>query len=481
MAKTPFLGTTYVARAADFASNQAINIYPESVENKSGAREVGIFYGTPGLRFAIRLGADPIRGMIAFGVTPTLYVVAGPNVWLVTFLSSGWSSQNLGTIGTNTGPVSMVGNRSQVGIFDGVNGYSIVANVLAEITPPTSPWNPVSAVYQDGFVLVNQHNTQVVWQSDIDDITSWDALNFSTEDGSPDNVIVLAEIHRQIVVIKENYTAFWINAGTAGFAFQRIDGVYPRAGTLAPFSESNLGEDTFWLGKSGDGGNVVYGLRGYELARISTHAIEYAISQYSTTDDAVGFSYQQEGHKFYVLTFPTGNQTWVYDVTESMAMKEPVWHQRAYFSGGLLSRWLAQTHAYYLEMHVVGGYGDGTLYTLDLSAFTDGGQPIKRLRSWRAGLAPDGTTKKCNWLQIACQTGIDTLPGTNPQYVLRQSWDGETWTPERFGSAGKTGQTMANIRFNRLGSTRRNVQQDRIFEFSTTDPIKIAWMAGEIG
>lgn len=471
----------YTARAADFANSQLINAYPESVENKSGAREVGIFYGTPGLVFAVSLGPNPIRAMIVLGAASTLYAVEGPNIWQLTFSPAGWNFTSLGTIGTNSGPVSMVTTTDQVGIFDGVAGYSIVGNVLTPITPPTSPWNPVSAVYQDGFVLVNQLHTQVVWQSDLNDLTSWDALNFSTEDGSADNVVALAEIHRQIVVIKEKHTAFWINAGTPGFAFQRIDGVFPRSGTVASASVANLGEDTFWLGRSSDGGNIVYGLRGYELARISTHAIEYAIDRYSTTEDAIGFAYQQEGHKFYVLTFPTGNQTWVYDVTEAMAMKEPVWHQRAFFSGGELSRWKASCHVYYDAMHVVGDCTSGILYTLDLSAYTDNGSPIKRLRSWRAGLAPDGTTKKCNWLQVACQTGIDTPSGTNPQYVMRQSWDGVSWTPERFGSAGKIGQTTLNIRFNRLGSTRRNVQQDRIFEFSTTDPIKIAWMGGEIG
>ena len=56
--------------------------------------------------------------------------------------------------------------------------------------------------------------------------------------------------------------------------------------------------------------------------RISTHAIEDAWRGYTLVSDAYTMSYSYEGHKFIVLTFPTANATWVYDISTNL------WHER---------------------------------------------------------------------------------------------------------------------------------------------------------
>ncbi|MFE1676613.1 hypothetical protein ACFMJE_18460, partial [Acinetobacter baumannii] len=81
---------------------------------------------------------------------------------------------------------------------------------------------------------------------------------------------------------------------------------------------------------------IVYRAVGYTGKRISTHAIEYAIQSYSTITDAIAFTYQQEGHSFYVLTFPTADKTWVFDVSTEL------WHERAGFVDGEFTRHRAQ-------------------------------------------------------------------------------------------------------------------------------------------
>ncbi|MEK9723025.1 MAG: PKD domain-containing protein [Rhodospirillaceae bacterium] len=60
-------------------------------------------------------------------------------------------------------------------------------------------------------------------------------------------------------------------------------------------------------------------------------------------------------------------------------------------------------------------------------------------------------------------------PGTDPQVMLRVSNDGgKTWITEQWRSAGKTGEYLRRVRWNRLGVARR-----RVFEVIVTDPI--AW------
>jgi PKD repeat protein len=61
------------------------------------------------------------------------------------------------------------------------------------------------------------------------------------------------------------------------------------------------------------------------------------------------------------------------------------------------------------------------------------------------------------------------LPGDDPQVMLRTSNDGgKTWSRELWRSAGKVGEWMKRVIWNRCGSSRR-----RVWEVSVTDPI--AW------
>lgn len=471
--KTPMLGSAYRSRSPNLANQAAINIYPEIVESKSG-KEVGAFYGTPGLILKVNLPGGPIRAERALGLT--LYVVAGSSVYAV---QADFSYTLLGSIATSTGPVSMVDNGVQVGIFDSVGGYSIIANVMANITLPFP--NPGTATYQDGFVLVNQVGTFIIWQSNLNDLTTWDPLNFSTEDGQPDDVVALADLHRQVIVFKQDHTAFWINAGTSGFVFQRLDGVYPNTGLAAVQSVAECGEAVVWLGMNEEGTNSVFLATGYEPERVSTYALETALASYPTTADAIAYSYRATGHLFYVVSFPSGNATWALDLTASKQMGYPIWHQRAYFNEGVLSRHLAQCQAFFNGQTIVGDYTTGNLYAFDLDTYTDNGQPIKRVRSWRALAQATIQSAKFNCLEIDLEAGIGVPPTTNPQLVLRTSDDGGYhWSNERFQPAGVTGATKARVKFNRLGMKRRGLAQDRIFELSTTDAFKIAWLGADV-
>lgn len=482
--KTPFLGDAYVARTQDLADQRCINLYPEIVETTS-AKQVGAFYGTPGLDLLASVGPGPIRGMVPldstrFPLNSTLYVVSGANVYSV---APNFSATLLGSLATSIGPVSMIVNTTQVAIFDGLNGYSISSGVLAQITSPTNsgPFYAGVGAYQDGFGVVNSAGTRFIFQSNLNDLTTWNALNYTVADGSADNVVGVASLHRQLVLFKENRIEFQINAGNSGYVFQRLEGVYPQVGCAAPYSIANLDETICWLGQSKDGGCIVYMLEGYQAARISTHAIEFAISQYSIVSDAIGYGYEQEGHFFYQLTFPTANATWVYDLTASRMARRPMWHQRAAFSAGQFNRHQTNCCAYFVGYVVVGDYQNGNLYAYDLNTYTDNGAVRKWLRSWRATKGTSLKTLKCNLLEIDCETGVSVASGLNPQFMLRQSFDGgQNWSRERFAPVGKTGQTGFRVQFRRLGMVRRGIQADRIFELSGTDPIKIALLGAEI-
>lgn len=347
------------------------------------------------------------------------------------------------------------------------------ASGLYQLTLPFS--GPVSAAYQDGFGLVNVVNTNQWYQSNLFDLSVWDDLNFSSADSTPSDVVAIFDIHEQLFLLKRTDTEVWVNSGLTGFAFQRLEGVHIENGIAAPFSIAKAGEAMIWVSRNSQGQGYVVAAAGYTPERISTAAIEYAISTYPSISDAISYTYLQQGHLFYVVTFPSGNATWVYDITTKM------WHQRAAFINGQFNRHWSNCYANFNNQPLVGDYLTGNIYLIDSSNQTDNGQQRKWVRSWRALQEPSFVPVTFSSLQIDMETGIFVPPETNPQVVLRWTDDGgHIWSDERFQSAGKTGQTAQRVMFRRLGSTRFNHGLDRVFELSSTDQFKVALLGADL-
>lgn len=469
--RTPFLGSAYSSRSPNLADQKLINLYPEIVESKSG-KDVAAFYMCPGLVLLATAGSGPIRG--AEVMQGVLYVVSGNKVFSV---NANYMASLIGTMGpvSATTPVSMINNGSQLAIFDGANGYLVTSGALSTISLPFA--NPTYATYQDGFGLVIAGGTNLVYASNENDLSTWNALSNGQANSNPDTNVALADMHREVWILQNSYAEVWVNAGAPNFAFQRLQGVYIELGCAAAASLVNVGESLILLAKNQQGqGVVVQFAGGYTPQRISTHAIEEAIAKYPTISDAIAYSYQQEGHVFYVITFVSGNATWVLDMTTGE------WHQRAALLNGVLNRHWGNAFAFFNGQCVVGDYLTGNLYAFDLNTFTDNGAARKWLRSWRALEKPTMKPVRFPPLQIDMETGAATVPpATNPQCVLRWSDDGgHNWSQPRYAPVGPIGKTAQRVKFNRIGSTRKNTGLDRIFELSSTDQFKVALIAAEL-
>jgi hypothetical protein len=465
--KTPIFGPFDVSRSTNFADNQLINLYPEIDEVKQG-KAVGALYGTPGLTLLGTAGAGPIRKMQP--INGALYVVSGSELYSV---SASFAATRLGGGIDLTEPASLITNGTQLAVFSGATGWTWSAAAgFAGIILPFVPSATLSAAYLDGFGVVNQPGTALWFQSNLLDLTTWNALNFGDASGDPDNVLAIAQIEREMWLIKEVDTEIWYNAGTLGFTFARLDGVYLERGIEAIGSLAQLGDSLVWLSKNREGPGVFVQSHGHAVNRISTHSLETIIQGYGTRSDAQAYAYQQGGHQYYVCNFPSANATWCYDATASAQAGVPMWHQRAAFvpTTGLLNRHYGYSTASFNGLVIVGDYRNGNLYSYDLNALTDNGAPRKWLRTWRALEKPVEQPVRFSSLRIDMETGITVPAGTNPQVMLRWSDDGgHTWSNQLFAAAGATGQTAQRVLFRRLGATRRATGLDRIFELSSTD------------
>ena len=468
--KTPILGSAYVTRSVNAADNRMVNLFPEVVPE--GGKEPAFLQRAPGLTRLATVGIGPIRGAWTFGDYG--YVVSGPTLFQI---DTNWNAVAKGTV-AGTGPVNMADNGTQLFIAANPQGYIYNANtdVFQQITDPDFP-GAATVGYLDGYFVFSEPNSQKIWVTSLLDGTSVDPLDFASAEGNPDNVTAIFVDHREVWVFGTNSTEVWYDAGLLDFPLTRIQGAYNELGCAAPFSIAKMDNQIYWLGKDARGQGMVYRAAGYIGQRISTHAIEWQLQEYTDLSDAVGYTYQQDGHSFYVLNFPSANTTWVFDVATG------AWHERASFANGQFNRHRGNCQMFFNGQNVIGDYQNGKIYKFDLETYADDGQPQKWLRSWRA--LPTGANNLARTVQHAmqldCETGVglNLGQGSDPQVMLRWSDDGgHTWSNEHWKSMGRIGRFGYRTIWRRLGATMKI--RDRVYEVSGTDPVRIYIMGAEL-
>ena len=470
---TPILGQAYVARSVNAADNRMVNLFPESIPE--GGMTSGFLNRAPGLRLLTTIGSGPIRGLWTHSTGGRdAYVVSGNKFYKI---DTSYNATFLGTV-SGTGPVSIADSGTQIFIACNPDAYVYTesTNTFAKITDPDFA-GAATVCYIDGYFAFNQPNTQIIWVTDIFNGTVINPLAFGAAESSPDQVVAVVSNNREVWVFGQGTTEVWYDAGTIPFPLTPIQGAYNEIGCLAPFSIAKLDNSIFWLGADPRGYGIIYRNQGYTGKRVSTHAVEYAIQQYGDISDAEAYTYQEEGHAFYVLNFPTANATWVYDVATS------AWHERASWNNGAFMRHRSQCQMNFNNLTIVGDYQNGNIYALDLDVYSDNGDIQKWVRSWRPLGANANNMKRTaqHTLQLDCQSGVglNLGQGQDPQVMLRWSDDGgHTWSSEHWISMGKIGEYGYRAIWRRLGMTTK--LRDRIYEVSGTDPNKVVIVGAEL-
>ena len=375
--------------------------------------------------------------------------------------------------------------------------YALNFSVMPSTDGPFSGADVVDIV--DNYFVYNRPQTQQWGSSNIlSPISS--ALAFSSKDGSPDNLVSMIVDHREVYLLGESSSEVWVDSGLFPFAFQRIPGTSTQHGIIAKFSVSRLGNSFAYLSRNDRGQAQIMQMNGYTPTRISNHAVENTLVDQFVTD-ARAWTYQLEGHEVYVISFPTLDLTWAYDISTGM------WHKWLWVDdNNVFHRHRGNCHANFQGINLVGDWENGNLYQLDQNNYTDNGDEIRRVRRaphlvsdfqrqffsefqilFQPGVGLSGLTSSSYaptngvagvgvaGLAIAGQSTIATQ-GVNPQAMLRWSNDGgSTWSNEHWTSIGQQGRYTNRAIWRRLGWAR-----DRVYEVVVTDPIKAVIVAANL-
>ena len=457
----PIVGQSYHLKDWSIDCQRTLNLYPQVVES-GNTPQVSALMPTEGLIRRYEL-VGKIRGIYA--LTDALLVVSGTQLYLI----KNAEKKLIGEV-SGEGLVYFADNSIHVMVVsDSAYKYTILSQMLEKIvvSDDTGFMGAGDVAFLDSrFIWVVPNTGRIQWSALLNTTTS--GLNYATAESKSDNLVRVVANNGQLWLIGTKTTEIWSSAGVRDLPYQRMSGAYLPVGCVAKESITQFGSDLIWLAQSEHGFAQIIKTQGYQTARISNHAIESEISKYSKIDDAYSFSYQQAGHNFFVISFPSAQKTWVFDAITNM------WHERSFYNKEtqLHEHHRAMTHCFYNNEHLVGDREKGLIYALTTDAKDDDGALIVRERITPC-INPQGQRLIFDEVELICQSTAQD--GSNPTIMFDWSDDkGKTWSFDRQETLGGIGQYNKRILFRRLGQSF-----SRVFRVRMTDSANLVLLGAK--
>lgn len=464
MQRIPFPTESYQHPSLPLSAKRLLNCFAEQAPND--ARSPFLLRTTPGLQYVETLGSGPV---LAFNtdLPGGYYAVSGPEA----YRHKDGTTTNIGNVGLASDPgippsdvaVTIAVSPDMVAICVPPRlfaGYH--TGTLTEVD--TSDFPPsggcASICYFDGYFVGTQVGAGTAFfSSALRDPFTWDALDYANAD-SVNNVIFRSITHKgELWVLGQAGVEVWYDAGAPHFAFRRQSGGVIQPGVV-PRTVVQLDNSVWWLARDG----CVYrtgGSNGYQLARISTHAIE-AITEAYNPEMAFAVGYMQEGHAHYCLTLTDAQRTLAYDAATKM------WHDRSSGADGE-GPWRALVAGRVGEDAYVGDAA-GRLYLIDPDGTTDNGVAIYQ----RVTLPPLYAATRRAFCARA-ELEMEAPPATD--VTLRWSDDGG----RTFGGGPRImSGADAQAWRRRLVSTRLGSFRQRVFSVETHGRVSLYAMDAEV-
>lgn len=363
------------------------------------------------------------------------FTVSGSTLFEIFAPSASPNTNPLGQILSDGQPVSMASGPTQ--LLAASEGtlylYDLKLNTLSTV-PSFNKGTGLGVlgavsqvVYSDGFFLSLIANSNQIQCSNPLDGSTWQGVNFTQVSTFSDNISAIFVDHRLLWVFGPNNIQVYWNSGNFPFPYDIVEGGFIEQGIAAPFSVAKADNSILWLGQDSRGSGIVWRANGYQPVRVSTHAIEYELSTYSTIADAVCYAYQDQGHTFYVMNFPTAQKTWVYDCATQSWSERDFWNAQA--GKSMQSR--AGFHTFNFGKHLVGDPTTGAIYEQSINFLSDFGNVIRRVRT-SPHISNENSRQTHSKLQIDVETGLGPMPpfrGSGPSTIYQLAdKNGQLWS-----------------------------------------------------
>lgn len=268
--------------------------------------------------------SDALRGTFYDVNTNSFYWAVNNKVYSVA-PDSGISIRTVTTLATSSGQVGFTSflksdGTKYVVFSDGtdlwVDNYTTATEVTdADLPTPHQP----DPLYLDGYIFLIKAGTNDIYNSVVDDPTSWESDEFIQAEISSDVGKRLYKVKNYIVCLGLNSVEYFWNAGNAeGSPLSRNDSPTRGVGYLSYGAQ--ISDTVYFVGQDERSNIAVYSINSFKVERISNPVVDRTLQTVLSTPNANGqlslnkdgVVVSVDGHTFYCIT--TSQTTWAYDI-----------------------------------------------------------------------------------------------------------------------------------------------------------------------
>ena len=357
-----------------------------------------------------------------------------------------------GTLNTSTGYCTIIfDDNGDALISDGATAYHWDGSSLTE---PDTQGDIGHLTFNSGYAVgPNPGTGQFKWSA-VNDMQSWDGLDFATAEAKSDVLVRVYEDHRELWLFGAETTEIWVlSTGDSAFVYNTT----MERGLRAALSVAAEDNTLFFHGDD----DVFYRADGFRPMRISTHSIERLVQDLpvSVRETGIAFVFHDQGHKFIVWRY-AGYLTIAFNVATGL------W---SVFKSFGRDDWDVTGAQFSKSDYVLTTEG---ISSLTRSVNTDNGEVMER-----GGVSPplaDGDKRVLlRSYMLDCQVGRAGI-GIDPQVMMRIARDGETFGNERWRSLGEQGDYRRRAIWRGCGLMRKGM-----IEVMATDDFEFTILGAE--
>lgn len=448
----PLVGPTYVNRSLSVSAQITRNFY---IEVDSQGSEPVSFMPFPGLTLFSTPGAGAHRG--SGRLNNVFYTISGTELYEV-------SSIGVATlIGTIPGTGRCVLEEDGVNLIVATGEskpFQYNGTTLAQGTDVDLP-DASTVTFINRRVVYDGNGGDIVF-ADLDSPLTVNSLNVAIAESKPDNTLAVKAYSSQVFVFGGESIEPWYPTGSGSPPYQVVSNIIEEVGIRAVGSIAVNKDFLYFLGSD----LIPYRISGLTLQAIGNPAIGQSIRKYSNSDDAFGLTFTFDNLRFYLLSFPAGNETWLFNEQSG------AWTNLSFGVNG--DQHLISGYEFIYNKHLVADRRSGKIYELDFDKFTDNGDVIQRRRDTininGKTFGKPGARVFMDRLEIEVETGVSTITGSGSDAVIMMEYsddNGRSFSSIRQQKIGKQGEYLTKVEWFGLG-----VFYDRIFRFTMQDPVK---------
>lgn len=472
----------YVDESLPVSAQSCVNCYPHIPKTKTITDAAVI--GVSGIDFALEsYSTTQLRGLhVMNGVA---YFIKDDKLYSLTYTEDTFGvrtyAENLlsATTISGSGQCVMANNGIQLMIVspdynNQFNAwvYSTATTTLVQVSDADFD-GPVNYVtYYGGYFLFAKADSNKFFSSDLRDGLTYVALDFSSAESDPDNIVSMAVLNNILYIMGTAVTEQWQNVPVgSGFPFVSIVSGGLQKGCLAPRSLIDFGGSLVWIGSGRNEQPAIWSTSGAEPQRLSTPAIDNLINSGGVTKlaEAYALTWSTKGHTFVCFNVPEVCSV-VYDLSTGL------WHTRESFdSSGNVIPWRVSGIVTAYSVQIVSDNIDGRIGIMNDETYTEYGSNINSYFVCPA-IDNNGNPFTVNSVEMMMETGTCDID-QSPVVRMAVSTDGgRTFLPEISRDLGLTGDYERRISWDLLGRYSRSFTP----KFICDEPIKKVFVKGEM-